>query len=148
MARPNDGIPRASVDDDVSGAITMDLRHLWRSHEEARKDMARHFDDDVSIQKVIWERLHKLDNLRWWVTGAAAVVVFCGSMLYALGSRYLQLEVSAVVLKQVQNQTAATNGSLEAKIDSTNKFIQEQAAENKRDAEDKFKRIESALRKR
>lgn len=148
MVNPNGNTPRTVIDDDISGAISMDLRHLWRSHEELRKDIARHFDDDISLQKTIWERLHTLDNLRWWVTGAAAVVVVCGSLLYALGSRYLQLEVSAVVLEQVKSQTAATMGSVEAKIDSTNAFLQRQTEENKRESQDQFQRLERALRKR
>ncbi len=140
--------PRALADDSISGVVAIEMRHVWRSHEDMRKAVERHFDDDIALQKTLWERLHKLENLRWWVTGAAAVIVISGSVLYALGSRYLQLEVSAVVLEQVKTQTASGMRDLEAKIESTNALLRRQADENKRDTEEQFLRIERVLRKR
>jgi len=104
---------------DNNGVIVVELRYIQNAQAEFRKDLARHYDDDAELQKRIWERLHTLDNLRWWVMGVAAVVVVVSSILWSIGSHYLQLQVSAIVSEQVKTQTAATMSGLENKIDHT-----------------------------
>ncbi len=148
MARPDGAAPRAPMDDSVSGVVAVELRYIDRANEAMRRDLQRHFDDDIALQKTLWERLHKLENLKWWVTGATAVICVVLGLVYSLGSRYLQLEVSAVVLTQVREQTAQSLDDVGAKIEATNALLRRQADEDKRHTEEQIKRIETALRKR
>ena len=137
-------IPR-TTDDSPSGVIALDLRHAWRSQERLRHEFDIHVIDSGKFESRVWDRVSKLENLRWYAAGVIGAVVLLGGLLWALGPRYMQLEMTAIVSAQTKAQSAEDMNFIGAKIDNLQKALESRAARDRADLEE---RIQQAAAKR
>lgn len=137
-------VPRV-VSDEASGVIALDLKHAWRSQERLRHEFDAHVLDNGRFETRVWERVAKLENLRWYAGGVIAAVMLLGGLLWTLGPRYMQLEMTEVVSRQIKAQSKEDLDSIGSKIDSLQKALEARAERDRGELEE---RIRQTVKKR
>lgn len=133
-------VPRP-VEDVSSGVIALDLKHAWRSQERLRNEFDAHVLDNGRFETRVWERVAKLENLRWYAGGVIAAVMLLGGLLWTLGPRYMQLEMTEVVSRQIKAQSKEDLDSIGIKIDQLQRALEARAERDRSELEERIKSV-------
>ena len=124
--------PRSTIEDEVSSAIKIDLKYLWRDQEELRKrfegyvherTLARSsaLKDDALFRSEIWKRINHHENLKYWVLGGAFFLSLVVGLVWSFGNEIAQMRLSRIV----QAQSDADRSYFDARINAIEKALNE-----------------------
>lgn len=117
-------IPRNVIHDPASGVVALDINvtHLWTRHRELSASLKSHIDDDAAFRGEVWKRVGHLENLKYWILGAAAFVAVVIGLVWKFGNEIAQMRLSRIV----EAQSKADHDYLDVKFAAYEKAMREQ----------------------
>src|SRR5690554_4546965 len=106
------------VIDRPSDVVAIHLQTMRESNRRIEKQIDDHAKEDAAFQKLTWQRIDKLNNLRWYSMGVIAALAIVAGVAMKWAPDLMRLAVQDVVKTQLREQAEADRSYLGSKLDS------------------------------